>query len=109
MIQSRVALLVLLVLLGGCAYMGRQATITMGGHVLAEHTRMVFVKGTPPERAVRGLRRGARLHVFGLPRINVAEVLRRVEASATDPVQLTWSIPSEIVIAGAFPDDVNKP
>jgi hypothetical protein len=85
------------------------SALDMGGHVLAEHIRMVFVKGTPPERAVRGLRRGARLHVFGLPRINFAEVLRRVEASATDPVQLTWSIPYEIVIAGAFPDDVNKP
>jgi len=85
------------------------SALDMGGHVLAEHIRMVFVKGTPPEHAVRGLRRGARLHVFGLPRVNFAEVLRRADASIADPVQLTWSIPYEIVIVGVFPENVNKP
>jgi hypothetical protein len=39
-----------------------------------------------------------------MPRINFAEVLRRVQASAADPVQLTWSIPYEIVIVGVFND-----
>jgi hypothetical protein len=85
------------------------SALDMKGKVLAENIRMVFVKGTPPERAVRGLRRGARLHVFGLPRINFAEVLRRVDASTADPVQLTWSIPYEIVIVGVYPENVNKP
>src|ERR1019366_4544341 len=68
------------------------SALDMKGHVAAENIRMAFVKGTPPELAVRSLRRGARLHVFGMPRINFAEVLRRVQASAVDPVQLTWSI-----------------
>jgi hypothetical protein len=81
------------------------SALDMGGKVLAEHIRMVFAKGTPPERAVRNLKKGARLHVFGMPRINAAEVLRRVRASDTDPVQLTWPVPYEIVILGVFPDE----
>ena len=80
------------------------SALDMKGHVVAENIRMVFAKGTPPELAVRPLQRGARLHVFGMPRINFAEVLRRVQASAADPVQLTWSIPYEIVIVGVFND-----
>jgi hypothetical protein len=85
------------------------SALDMKGQVLAEHIRMVFAKGTPPERAVRGLPRGARLHVFGMPRFNLAEVLRRVQASAADPVQLTWPVPYEIVIVGVFLDDKGTP
>ncbi len=80
------------------------SALDMGGKVVAQNVRMVFVKGTPPERAVRGLSTGARLHVFGLPRVNFVEVLRRVRASAADSTQLTKTIPYEIVIAGVFPD-----
>jgi hypothetical protein len=81
------------------------SALDMKGGVLAEHVRMVFAKGTAPERAVRGLKRGARLHVFGMPRVSFAEVSRRVRDSATDPSQLTRSIPYEIVIIGVFADN----
>ena len=84
------------------------SALDMKGKVLAEHIRMVFAKGTPPERAVRNLRRGARLHVFGMPRINFAEVLRRVDASVADPAQLTLTIPYEIVIVAVYPENLNK-
>jgi hypothetical protein len=40
-----------------------------------------------------------------MPRISFAEVLRRVQASTADPVQLTWSIPYEIIIAGVFTEE----
>jgi hypothetical protein len=79
--------------------------LDMKGGVVAEHVRMVFMKGTAPERAVRGLRKGARLHVFGMPRVSFAEVLRRVHDSATDPNQLTRSIPYELVVMGVFKDE----
>jgi hypothetical protein len=81
------------------------SALDMKGRLLAEHVRMVFAKGTAPERAVRGLKRGARLHVFGQPRVSFAEVSRRVRASATDPDQLTRSIPYELVIIGVFKDE----
>jgi hypothetical protein len=81
------------------------SALDMKGRPLAEHVRMVFAKGTPPERAVRGLKRGARLHVLGQPRVSFAEVSRRVRDSATDPGQLTRSIPYEIVIVAVFKDE----
>src|SRR5579862_3756633 len=81
------------------------SALDMKGEVLAEHVRMAFVKGTPPERAVLALHRGARLHVFGQPRVSFAEVSRRVRAAATDSTQLTRSIPYELVIIGVFSNE----
>src|ERR1039457_430160 len=54
------------------------SALDMKGRPLAEHVRMAFAKGTPPELAVRRLKRGARLHVQGMPRVSFAEVSRRV-------------------------------
>jgi hypothetical protein len=73
------------------------------GALLAPHVRMVFAKGTPPELAVRNLKRGARLRVFGIPRLNLAEISRRVQASATDPAAVAGPLPYEIIIIGVFP------
>jgi hypothetical protein len=80
------------------------SALDMKGAVVAEHVRMVFAKGTAPERAVRRLRKGARLHVFGMPRVSFAEVLKRVRDSAKDPSQLTRTVPYELVIIGVFTD-----
>ena len=80
------------------------SALDLKGGLRAEHVRIVFAKGTAPERAVRGLRRGARLHVVGMPRVSFAEVLNRVRDSATDPGQLTRTIPYEIVVVGVFKD-----
>ncbi len=80
------------------------SALDMDGNVVAKNIRMVFARNTPPERAVRSLHRGGRLHVFGIPRINFAEVLRRVQASAADSTQLRLSIPYEIVVIGVFTD-----
>jgi hypothetical protein len=80
------------------------SALDMKGHVVAEHVRMAFIKGTQPERAVRSLRRGARLHVFAMPRMSFAEVLRRVRASAKDPSELTRPVPYELVVGGVFED-----
>ena len=80
------------------------SALDLKGGLRAEHVRIVFAKGTAPERAVRRLRRGARLHVVGMPRVSFAEVLNRVRDSATDPGQLTRTIPYEIVVVGVFKD-----
>ncbi len=74
------------------------------GNLLVERLRMVFAKGTPPERAVRLLKRGDRLDVFGLPRVNFAEVLRRVRGSQKDPSLLVKHLPYEIIILGVLKD-----
>ncbi len=74
------------------------------GNLLVKRLRMVFVTGTPPERAVRLLKRGSRLHVYGLPRVDFAEVSRRVRGSQKDPALLVKPLPYEIIIQGVYKD-----
>jgi hypothetical protein len=74
----------------------------LDGRLLVERLRMVFMKGTAPERAVRLLKRGDRLHVYGIPRLDFAEVSRRVRQSGTNPALLTGTLPYEIIIIGVY-------
>jgi hypothetical protein len=77
----------------------------MKGDLLVKRLRMVFASGTPPEKAVKLLKRGDRLHVYGLPRMDFAEVSRRVRGSRTDPTLLTKPLPYEIIIQGVYKDE----
>lgn len=75
------------------------------GNVLVERLRTVFVKGSSPERAIRSLKRGARLHVWGLPRVDFSEISRRVTAAASDSAALKGKLPYEIIVLGVYPDE----
>jgi hypothetical protein len=75
------------------------------GNLLVEGLRMVFTKGTPPERIVRSLKRGARLHVWGLPRVSFAEISHRISQSAGNPAVLKGNLPYEILVLGVYPDE----
>ncbi len=66
---------------------------------------MVFVKDTKPEKIVKGLGPGERLHVFGLPRIDLDSVARYVarymkKRESREPPEL--HLPYEIVIVGVY-------
>jgi hypothetical protein len=74
------------------------------GTVLVPRLRMVFIKGTAPERAVRNLRPGARLDVWGKPRVSFAELSRLIHESARDSAALEGRLPYEIVVLGIYPD-----
>ena len=74
------------------------------GNLLVKRLRMVFAKDTPPERAVRLLKRGGRLHVYGLPRVDFSEVARRMKGSKKDPALLVKPLPYEIIIQGIYKD-----
>jgi hypothetical protein len=74
----------------------------LAGNLLVQRLRMVFVTGTPPEGAVSVLKRGDRLHVFGIPRLDLAEISRRVRDSGMNPALLTRSLPYEIIILGVY-------
>ncbi len=74
------------------------------GNLIVQRLRMVFAKGTPPEKKVRLLKREDRLHVYGLPRVDFAEVSRRVRSSQTDPALLVKPLPYEIIIQGVYKD-----
>jgi hypothetical protein len=63
--------------------------------------RMVFVKGSPPEKELKGLKKGDTLHVLGIPRVNFSVVMAIVNKGGTgdEPVAL----PYEMIIAAVLP------
>jgi hypothetical protein len=72
------------------------------GELLVDQCRMVFVKDTPPERKVKGLTQGSRLHALGIPRISLAQIASRVENAANSPGGLKENLPYEIIVAAVF-------
>ena len=80
------------------------AVLDLKGVLLAPKVRMVFVRGSPPEKIVRSVPAGGRLHVFGLPRIDLAQIASRAARSGDQPELLTRNLPYEIVIVGVYED-----
>jgi hypothetical protein len=81
------------------------AALDRDGNRLVDSLRMVLVRDSEPERMVRGLRRGARLHVWGLPRISFAELSRRIaQVGTASPATLKGSLPYEIIVLGIYKD-----
>ena len=74
----------------------------LDGNLVVERLRMVFADDTPPERAVKRLQKGGRLRVYGLPRISLSEVWRRVQGSTRDPALLEKNLPYEIIVQGVY-------
>ncbi len=78
------------------------AVLDLKGNLLVPKVRMAFVGNSPPERIVRDLPPGSRLHVFGIPRIGLSEVASRAERSRQQPALLARSLPYEIVVVGVY-------
>jgi hypothetical protein len=72
------------------------------GNLLVHRLSMVFMKDTPPEEVVRNLKRGSRLHVYGIPRVDFAEISRRIAGYRDNPKLLDENLPYEIIIIGFF-------
>jgi hypothetical protein len=62
--------------------------------------RMIFAEGTPAADKVSGLAKGARLHVLGIPRVNLSEVfalaIKRGEKGVKE------KLPYEMIIAAVY-------
>ncbi|HSE32964.1 MAG TPA: hypothetical protein VLA93_15435 [Pyrinomonadaceae bacterium] len=69
--------------------------------VNAAPRRMVFVKGTEPANRLLSLPQGGRLHVLGIPRINLAEVY--VIAQQNGATEVSVNLPYEMIIAAILP------
>jgi hypothetical protein len=74
------------------------------GELLVQACRMIFIKDTPPEEAVIGLKKGDRLHVLGIPRIDLSNISWRIKNYKTKPDVLTCDLPYEIIIVGVYKD-----
>jgi len=83
----------------------RCSALTLDGDVVAQNRRMVFVKNTAPEKAVRSRKKGDKLHVLGIPRIDLALVSYRTRVADAKPEVLTWNLPYELIIVGLYGDD----
>jgi hypothetical protein len=89
---------------GGDGTVARVAVSTLDGDLLVRRLRMVFLAGTPPEKAVLELHKGDSLTVLGVPRIDLALVAFRAAHAADRPEVLDWNLPYEIVVVGVFKD-----
>jgi hypothetical protein len=68
--------------------------------------RMVFVQGSPPARALLNLQTGERLHVLGMPRVNLREVWEIVKAANEEEVEV--ALPYEMIVVGIYPEDESE-
>ena len=80
------------------------AVLDLKGDRLVQKVRMVFVKDSPPEKIVKSLRRGDRLHVFGIPRIDLSAVAWRAKHLRDNPEILNLNLPYEIIVVGVYND-----
>ena len=72
------------------------------GHLVVRKKRMVFVRDTPPEQAVRDKKEGDCLRVLGIPRLDLALVSWRARNAKSNPDALTWNLPYEIIVVGVY-------
>jgi hypothetical protein len=80
------------------------AVFNLKGNRVLSKVKIVFIEDTPPERIVKNLRRGDRLHVFGLPRVDLSMVAWRARHFANAPEILNLNLPYEIVVVGVYKD-----
>ncbi len=59
--------------------------------------RMIFAADTPPAKAVKGLAKGAKLHVMGVPRVNLHDVFDRASVLAVGETSV-GPLPYEMII-----------
>jgi hypothetical protein len=70
--------------------------------VTASPKRMIFVKNTDPAKKLSQLPVGERLHVLGIPRVSLAEVVAITATHGHEPVEV--NLPYEMIIVAVLPD-----
>ncbi len=75
---------------------------TLNGDLLVHKRRMIFVKDSPPEQALKALRENEEMHVLGVPRISLNLISWRRDHSKENKKVLDWALPYEIVIVGYY-------
>jgi hypothetical protein len=77
------------------------------GELLVRKRRMVIAKDSPPEKVIKVKHTHDRVHVLGVPRIDLALIDWRTH-HADDPREpLKWHLPYEMVIAATYQDEPN--
>jgi hypothetical protein len=81
----------------GDGYILRCTVLDAAGTKVTGNRRMVFVKGTDAYTAALGLQMGQKLHLLGLPRVNLAVIRWRIRNADQRPEVLTWNLPYEMI------------
>jgi hypothetical protein len=77
--------------------------LDLDGELLVRNRRMVLIADSEVERQTRDKPIGTRVHVLGLPRINLSLVSWRVRVAADGRQEvLTWNLPYEIIVVGFY-------
>jgi hypothetical protein len=71
--------------------------------VVEESRRMVFIKGTKPADAVKDLKKGDKLHVLGIPRVNLNQVFA-IASGLNGDEEYSDSLPYEMIIVAVLKD-----
>ncbi|HEU5453040.1 MAG TPA: hypothetical protein VFU76_13690 [Terriglobales bacterium] len=74
-----------------------------GNSVAASPVRLAFVKGTPPEQALQQAQNGARLHLLGIPRVNL-ERIANLAGKMSVGQRTTVKLPYELIVVGVYSD-----
>ncbi len=67
--------------------------------------RMIFVKGSPPGDTIATLSKGDTLHVLGIPRVNLNEVLAIADGLPGHDEYAFGGLPYEIIIVAVLEDE----
>jgi hypothetical protein len=78
--------------------------LDLSGDLIHRNRRMVFVKDSPPYTAVISQKAGTRLHVLGVPRVDMSLVWWRAQNAVKKPEALGWSLPYEIIVVAVYDD-----
>jgi hypothetical protein len=81
----------------------RCTALDLADQEVARNRRMIFVRDTAPEKAVRTMKKGDTMHVLGIPRIDLAIVSYRTRVADSNPEVLTWHLPYEMIVVGVYP------
>jgi hypothetical protein len=71
--------------------------------VIEETRRMVFVKGTKPADAVKDLKKGDKLHVLGIPRVNL-NLVYAIASGLQGDEEYSEELPYEMIIVAILKD-----
>ena len=71
--------------------------------VVEEPRRMVFVKGSKPADAVKDLKKGGKLHVLGIPRVNLNQVYA-IATGLQKGEEYSDALPYEIIVVAVLKD-----
>jgi hypothetical protein len=74
------------------------------GNLLVDSIRVLLVRDSPPDLALKDRPAGRSFHVWGLPRVSFDGLARLIEAAGSDNAWRTAKLPYEILIIGIYPE-----